>query len=129
METVSQQRYLGTILDDTFTFEANIDYFCKKANQRLFSLRKLRCFNVDESLLKNVLFIFHKDIFFIFRNLICWFCKLCMVYKNRLGNVVEHCQKTIGTNLNDNGHVYRTRATHRAKAILADPHQSLHVAF
>ncbi len=52
VEIVSQYKYLGTILDDKLTSEANTDYICKKANQRLFFLRRLRDFNVDRSLLK-----------------------------------------------------------------------------
>ncbi len=36
VETVSQYKYLGTILDDKLTFEANTDAICKKVSQRLF---------------------------------------------------------------------------------------------
>lgn len=38
VETLSQNKYLGAILDDQLTFEANTDRICKKANQRLFHL-------------------------------------------------------------------------------------------
>ena len=41
LEVVSQYKYLGTILDDKLNFDTNTDYICKKANQRLFFLRKL----------------------------------------------------------------------------------------
>lgn len=44
VETVSQYKYLGTILDEKLSFEANTDYICKKANQELFFLRKLSDF-------------------------------------------------------------------------------------
>lgn len=36
VESVSQYRYLGTILDDKITFEANSDAIFEKANQRVF---------------------------------------------------------------------------------------------
>lgn len=45
IETGSQCRYLGTILDYKMTFDANADSICKKANRRHFFLRKLRDFN------------------------------------------------------------------------------------
>lgn len=40
VETVNQYKYLGIILDDKLTFEANTDRICKKVNQKLFYLRK-----------------------------------------------------------------------------------------
>lgn len=36
VESVSQYRYLGTILDVKITFEANSDAIFEKANQRVF---------------------------------------------------------------------------------------------
>ncbi len=52
--TAAQQyKYLGSILDDNF--DANTDFINKKANQRLFFLRKLRCFNVS---VESVLYFF-----------------------------------------------------------------------
>ena len=52
VETVSEYKYLGTIFDNKLTFDANTDRICKKANQRLFFLRKLRSFQVDRTLMR-----------------------------------------------------------------------------
>lgn len=42
---------MGTVLDAKLEiFDANTDAICKKANQRLFFLRKLSSFNVDTTL-------------------------------------------------------------------------------
>lgn len=67
---VQQYKYLGTIL----TFDANTDFICKKANQRLFFLRKLRSFNVDKSLLK-VFYTSCIESVLTFA-MICWFGNL-----------------------------------------------------
>lgn len=55
---------------------------------------------------------------FNFFAMICWFGNFSMVDKNRQGlwlEIVKLCQKTIGTNLNDPGHVYQVRATQRQR--------------
>lgn len=38
VETVSQYSYLGNILNDKMTSDANSDAICKKANQKFFHL-------------------------------------------------------------------------------------------
>lgn len=59
--------------------------------------------------------------------MIGWFGKLSMVSKVRLRKVGTLCQKTVGTYSNGLGHIYQLGATQRPKAILADPHQPLHL--
>lgn len=89
VEVVSQYKYLGTILDNKLSFETNSDAICRKANQRLFYLRKLRCFNVDKKLLKMFYSSFIESILtFAF---ICWFGNLSISNKNKLKNVVKLC--------------------------------------
>ena len=57
VEIVSHYKYLGTILDDKLSFETNSDAICRKANQRLFYLRKPRCFNDDIKLLNKFIMV------------------------------------------------------------------------
>ena len=52
VEKVSIFKYLGTVVDLTFT--DNVDHIYKKAQQRLFLLRKLRSFNVSAEVLQLV---------------------------------------------------------------------------
>lgn len=51
IQSVEQYRYLGTVLDCKLTFFANTDALCKKGQQRLYCLRKLRSFNVVKTLM------------------------------------------------------------------------------
>ncbi len=125
VEIVSQYKYLGTVLDDKLTFEANTDYICKKA--KLFFLRKLRDFNVDRSLLKMFHLSFIESVLTF--AMICWYDNLSMVNKNRLGSIVKLCQKIIGINLHNLDNVYQVRAIQRAKVILADLLHPLHAEF
>lgn len=95
-------KYLGTILDDKLAFEANTERICKKVNQRMFYLRKLRSFYVGSSLMK----MFYS---FFFIESILTFCNLSLVYNiqyNRLRSVVKQCRKIIGFHLNDLSQIY-----------------------
>lgn len=38
LRTGSQYKSLGTVLDDKLTINTNLDYICKKSNQRLLVL-------------------------------------------------------------------------------------------
>ena len=51
VETLSTFKYLGTVVDENLTFTDNVDHIYKKAQQRLFLLRKLRSFNVCSEVL------------------------------------------------------------------------------
>ena len=51
VETVSTFKHLGTVVDENLTFTDNVDHIYKKAQQRLFLLRKLRSFNVSTEVL------------------------------------------------------------------------------
>jgi hypothetical protein len=42
VETVKEYKYLGTIIDDKLSFTSNVDMVYKKANTRMFYVRKLR---------------------------------------------------------------------------------------
>ena len=54
VETVSTFKYLGTVVDENLTFTDNVEYIYKKAQQRLFLLRKLRSFNISAEVLQLV---------------------------------------------------------------------------
>ena len=54
VETVTSFKYLGTHIDDKLNFTNNTDFIYKKAQQRLFLLRKLKSFDVSEKVLESV---------------------------------------------------------------------------
>lgn len=72
MGAVQQYKYLGTVIDEKPNVDANTDAICKKANQRLFFLRKLRSFNVDMTLMKMLYSSFIESVSFIFYCLLVW---------------------------------------------------------
>ena len=46
MEIVTNCEYLGTIIDNKLDCSPNTDACCKKVNQRMYFLRKLKQFKV-----------------------------------------------------------------------------------
>ena len=54
MEVVSSFKYLGTVVDSKLSFNGNVVYVYKKAQQRLYLLRKLRSFGVGSHVLEFV---------------------------------------------------------------------------
>jgi len=54
VEIVKTFKYLGTMIDCNLNFSDNIILICKKANQRLYLLRKLREFSVSQDVLQRV---------------------------------------------------------------------------
>ena len=51
MEIVTSYKYLGTIVDDKLKFTENAQAIVKKGQQRLYFLRKLKSFSVDNSII------------------------------------------------------------------------------
>ncbi len=54
VEQVSSFKYLGTVLDQSFTFTDHVECIYKKAQQRLYLLCKLRNFEVSQCTLNRV---------------------------------------------------------------------------
>lgn len=89
-----------------------------------FFFTQVRIFNVDGLLLKMLCSSFIESVLTFV--MICWFGNFSIFKKTWLRKIVKLCQKTIGTNLNNRGHVYQVSAMKRAWAILADSQQPLH---
>ena len=54
VDIVSSFKYLGTLIDTNLIFCDHIDYIYKKAQQRLYLLRKLQSFDVSQHILELV---------------------------------------------------------------------------
>lgn len=118
VESVQQYKYLGTVIDDRLSFEHQVDAVCKKANQRLYFLRKLRNINIDTKFMKMFYSCFIESVLtFAF---ICWFGSINLKNRNRLQGIVRVCSKIVGTPLTDISLLHRTRALNKAKLVLSD---------
>ena len=118
VETVSNYKYLGTIIDDKLKFDENTDSLCKKGQQRLYCLRKLAKFNIDKNLMKMFYSAYiHSAITF---SIVCWFGNLSIKDKNSLGKIVRMASKIIGIQLEGLEAFYNRQLLLRARAIRHD---------
>ena len=81
VETVSNFKYLGTVVDENLTFTDNVDHIYKKAQQRLFLLWKLRSFNVSTEALQLVYRSLIESVLSF--NLVSWYGNLSVKNKAR----------------------------------------------
>ena len=71
MEIVTNCKYLGTIIDNKLDWSPNTDACCKKVNQRMYFLRKLKQFQVDKKILVHFYHIIIQSV--MYYNQVCNF--------------------------------------------------------
>ena len=91
VEIVSKHKYPGTIFDDKLKWDDNTEEIVKKGQQRLYLLRKLNYFSVDQ----NILTLFYKSFIesVLSFSFICWFHSLGVKNKNSLQRIVRIASK------------------------------------
>ena len=78
VEIVKSFKYLGTLLDESLSFCEHVDYVYKKAQQRLFLLRKLNSFDVSQHILQLVYRSLIASVLSF--NIITWYGHVHMVF-------------------------------------------------
>ena len=94
VEVVSSFKYLGTVVDSKLSFNDNVVYVYKKAQQRLFLLRKLRSFGVGSHVLESVYRCLVESVLSF--NIVTWYGNLSVKNRARLARVVNTAGKIIG---------------------------------
>ena len=94
MEVVSSFKYLGTVVDSKLSFNGNVVYVYKKAQQRLYLLRKLRSFGAGSHVLESVYRCLVESVLSF--NTVTWCGNLSVKNRARLARVVNTASKFIG---------------------------------
>ena len=121
-------KYLGSILDEKLTFNENTDYIAKKkAQQRLYLLRKLKSLDVSQ----NVLQLVYKSLIesVLTFNIVLWYGNLTVKNKGKLSRIVRTAEKVIGCRQNPLTSLYHTAVERKAQNIVSDPVHPLHSHF
>ena len=118
VRTVHTYKYLGTVIDDKLEWTPNIDTSCKKANQRLFFLRKLRQFRINSTILN----LFYESVIqsVLLYNHLCYFNSLSEADKGRLEKIVSAAGKAIGHDPKPLAEIYMKASAKKARSILTD---------
>ena len=92
VEIVGKYKYLGTIFDDKLKWDDNTKGIVKKGQQRLYLLRKLNYFSVDQKIL--TLFFFTNPLLSVLSfSFICWFHSLGVKNRNSQQRIVRIASK------------------------------------
>ena len=87
---VDSFKCLDTVVDQKLTFTQHVDFVFKKAQQRLFLLRKLKHFGVSQGILEMVYRSLIESILAF--NIVTWFGVLTVRNEARLSRVVNSQQ-------------------------------------
>ena len=85
--------YLGAVLDSNLSFTTHVDTVCKKANQRMYLIRKLKTFDVDKKVLEMIYRSLVESILTF--NIVTFYGHLTVKQKNRLNKIVNIATKLI----------------------------------
>ena len=94
VEVVSSFKDLGTVVDSKLSFNDNVVYVYKKAQQPLYLLRKLRSFGVGRHVLESVYRCLVESVLSF--NIVTWYGNLSVKNRARLARVVNTASKIIG---------------------------------
>ena len=126
VEVVSSFKYLGTAVDSKLSFNDNVVYVYKKAQQRLYLLRKLRSFGVSSHVVESVYRCLESDLSF---NIVTWYGNLSVKNRARLARVVNTASKIIGVEQKQLCDLYHLSVCRKSLSILHDKTHPLNFCF
>ena len=118
VEVVNEYKYLGTIIDDKLTGETNVARICKKANQRMYFLRKLRDINMD----KTIMNLFYKSIVqsVVSFCILCWYGNLTCRDQKKLNRIVKSAKRLGCTDVMSFHVLYQDLAVNKVNNLMKD---------
>ena len=111
-------KYLGTVIDSKLTFDVNTDTIFRKAQSRLYMLRKLRSFGVSAKTLKMFYFSFIESL--ITFSFLSWYGGLSTRNMAKLNRIVRHSEKVVGEKLQTLSSTFKVRAVKKGARIASD---------
>ena len=127
VEIVKSFKYLGTVLDERLSFCEHVDYVYKRAQQRLFLLRKLESFDVSQLTLQLVYGSLIESVLSF--NVITWYSNVSGKNIVKLARVVNTASKLIGNDQKQLSNIYKDALKRKSRQILYDPAHPLNQAF
>lgn len=124
---VESYKYLGTFIDSNLCFTDHISYICKKAEQRMYLLRKLKNFDVSESVLQKVYVSLIESVLLF--NISVWFSHLTVKNKSRLARIVNTAGRLIGSKQRSLSELYQLSVYRKAVQIYSDKSHPLNERF
>lgn len=127
IEQVPEYKYLGTIIDNKLNWNSNSQVLAGKANQRLYFLRKLREFRVDNT----ILVLFYQSLLqsILTFSLVCMYGNLSNENVKKLDRARKVAQRITHTELPTIGALYEKKILLKIHKIMQDSSHPLHELF
>ena len=115
---VDSYKYLGQKIDSKLNWSNQAHDVCKKVNQRLYFLRKLRSFKVNPEIL--LLFYRATTESIITYGINCWGSSIMTKDKERINRLIRKSEKIVKRTLTQIDCLYEDHAVKKAKTILKE---------
>ncbi|XP_049338649.1 uncharacterized protein LOC111191212 isoform X1 [Astyanax mexicanus] len=127
VEIVKSTKFLGVHLADNLTWTLNTSSTAKKAQQRLYFLRKLR----KARLPPPILTLFYRGTIesILSSCITAWFGTCTVSDRKTLQRIVRTAERIIGVSLPSITDIYTTRSIRKATSIVNDPTHPSHELF
>ena len=127
VEIVQQFKFLGINISSDLKWEINTDQIVKKAQQRLYFMRRLRSFHVSQELLVK----FYRAVIesVLTQSFTVWYGNTTVDDRRRLNRILRAASRVAGCNLPSLDSLYRDRVLKRATSILCDESHPAHDLF
>lgn len=127
VELVETFKYLGVSIDNKLTFSDHVHAVYTKAQQRLFLLRKLKYFNVNQSVMELVYRSLIESILTF--NIVTWYGTINVKNKAKLHRIVATASKIVGQPQRQLTSLYQAAMKRTAIKIVRDPIHPLNPCF
>ena len=127
IEVVSSIKYLGIVVDSKLSFNNNVVYVYKKAQQRLYLLRKLLSFGVGRHALESAYRCLVESVLCF--NIVTWYGNLSVKNRARLARVVNTASRIIGVEQKQLCDLYHLSVCRKSLSILHDKTHPLNFCF
>ncbi|XP_078001064.1 uncharacterized protein LOC144453614 [Glandiceps talaboti] len=118
VEIVQYFKFLGVYLSADLKWEINTDHIVKKAQKRLFFLRRLRSFRVSQGLLIKFYRAVVESVLTL--SIIVWRGNATVDDRKRLNRIVNNASSIIGCQLPSLNELYNAQVKKRAQSIVKD---------
>ena len=124
VEVVDENKYSGTTIDNKLKWDRHCSVTYKKCQQRICCLRKLRSFNIDNTILSMIYKSYIQSVLTF--SFICWFGNVSQKDKNKLQRVVNISSKITGLKQTSVTALYEKQILRKANKIIND---STHILY
>uniref|UniRef100_A0AAR2LPB5 Reverse transcriptase domain-containing protein n=1 Tax=Pygocentrus nattereri TaxID=42514 RepID=A0AAR2LPB5_PYGNA len=127
VERVSSFKYLGVHISEDLTWSLNTKQLVRKAQQRLYFLRRLRRFGMSPVILSNFYNCVIESL--LTSCITVWYGSLTMMGRKCLQRVVKTAEKITNSPLHSLQNIYNHRVQRKAASIIKDPTHPQHGLF